>query len=172
MKMIAHALGLLSALFFFTSPGIAAGEDNAYEVVKVEEIQMSKDDIYKNSLQWIGETFRSAKTVIDLQDKESGVVIGNGIIGFNTPGLFSPDPHKAMVKIKVEAKDQKYRITLNRIMLPSIKIIGTQVIETGEWEQAEKFRKNTFEKPIMEELNKLADNLKTYLSNSAKRGDF
>lgn len=41
---------------------------------------VSKNDIYDRSFRWIAQNFKSAKEVIDYQDKASGSIIAKGII--------------------------------------------------------------------------------------------
>ena len=56
-----------------------ADEDRTFDRV-VEAPGHSKDDIYTATKVWIAENFKSAKSVIELDSKEDGIIIGNGVI--------------------------------------------------------------------------------------------
>jgi hypothetical protein len=78
-----------------------------------------KDKIYSSTKIWIAETFRSAKAVIEYDNKEEGTLIGNGVIKYPCSGL------DAMVKgdwsasftMRVDVKDNKFKITFTNIGL-------------------------------------------------------
>ncbi len=46
----------------------------------------SKDEIYLKAREWVAKTYNSSKSVIEIEDKENGKIIGNGICsaGYNT----------------------------------------------------------------------------------------
>ena len=49
--------------------------DWTYQIVE-ETPELSKEQIYSNTLAWFAEEFVSSKEVIQLQDKENGKIIG------------------------------------------------------------------------------------------------
>jgi hypothetical protein len=68
---------------------------------------INKSQIYTRSLEWIATSFRSAKSVIELQDKESGKIIGNILIPCGSGlGLFY-----VRSTLTIEAKDNRARFT-------------------------------------------------------------
>ena len=71
--------------------------------------------IYDGVKLWIAENFRSAKQVIDLDDRERGILIGNGVL----PNVILDSgivqmPLQASFKMKVEVKDEKMRLTFSQ----------------------------------------------------------
>ena len=71
--------------------------------------------IYAGVKLWIAENFRSAKHVIDLEDREHGILIGNGVL----PNIMLDTgmvqmPQQASFKMKVEVKDEKMRLTFSQ----------------------------------------------------------
>ncbi|MBD1584926.1 DUF4468 domain-containing protein [Pseudoalteromonas sp. S16_S37] len=60
--------------------------DRTFEKV-VDAPSYSKDQIYTSTKIWIAENFKSAKSVIELDSKEDGIIIGNGIIQYPCSGM-------------------------------------------------------------------------------------
>lgn len=69
----------------------------------------SQDEIYIKSNSWFVETFNSAESVIQFQDKESGKIMGKYIFSYNE-GLYS---YKAKQTINIDIKEGKIRIIIN-----------------------------------------------------------
>jgi len=45
---------------------------------KVHEIDLTKNEIYDLSLEWMARTFFDNKEVVEIKDKENGKIIGKG----------------------------------------------------------------------------------------------
>ncbi|MGA9363065.1 MAG: DUF4468 domain-containing protein [Bacteroidota bacterium] len=91
----------------------ATNEEMSHEFI-VAFPGLQKQKIFDGTLKWIANTFRSAKAVIEYQDKESGSVIGNGIISMKPEGsAFSGDVSFTM---NVDSKDEKARIRFINLM--------------------------------------------------------
>jgi hypothetical protein len=83
---------------------------------KVHEIDLTKNEIYDLSLEWMARTFFDNKEIIEVQDKDNGKIIGKGIVFFRGKiGWFSADIPCRFTLI-VEAKDNKYRTTYNNFV--------------------------------------------------------
>lgn len=74
---------------------------------------MTKTDIYKELNNWFVNSFVSGKSVIQLNDKENGIIIGNGYLdrvavwaGFAT--AYSASEH---IIIRIDIKDNRFRVT-------------------------------------------------------------
>jgi hypothetical protein len=83
------------------------------EVVHVEGT--SKDELYARARLWFAEAFRSANDVLQLDDKNGGVLLGKGVIKQETGGnnAFSSGP--SVVKtwrftIKIQLRDGRYKV--------------------------------------------------------------
>ncbi|MGJ1329368.1 DUF4468 domain-containing protein [Sphingobacterium multivorum] len=81
------------------------------EVVEVPK--SSKKDIFLKTQIFFANTFRSAKNVIDLNDPESGIIIGSGNFIIHPTYLGIPQDELIRFTIKVECKDDRYRYTIN-----------------------------------------------------------
>lgn len=78
---------------------------------------MAKDDIYKKSREWFATTFKSANSVLQMDDKESGKLIGKGNFMFNYIinagfGATSNMPETVGFTLNISIKDNKYRIVI------------------------------------------------------------
>lgn len=84
------------------------GKVTYVDVVQVDSI--SKDELYKRTKRWFIDTYKSAKDVIQLDDKENGEVIGKGF--FETYWqitFYSGQNINVWQTIKVQVKDGRYR---------------------------------------------------------------
>lgn len=86
------------------------------QVQQVVEIpNISKDKIYSNSKQWVAINFKSANDVIQMDDKESGVLIGKGNFKYPCKSCWLESKDLIKFTIKIEVKDNKSRITFSDI---------------------------------------------------------
>jgi hypothetical protein len=72
-------IGLIIFTLSCTPPKFATEEEKRHEFIK-EFPGKSKDLIFEKTYKWIAENFKSAKAVIDYQDKQAGTIIAKGII--------------------------------------------------------------------------------------------
>jgi hypothetical protein len=45
---------------------------------KVHDIDLAKNEIYDKSLEWMAQTFSGSREVMELKDKDKGLIIGKG----------------------------------------------------------------------------------------------
>lgn len=95
-----------------------AEADRTFDRV-VEAPSYSKDQIYTSTKIWIAENFKSAKSVIELDSKEDGIIIGNGIIQYPCSGMecLAKSDWKVPFTMRVDMKDQKFKIRFSNIKL-------------------------------------------------------
>lgn len=99
------------ALVVLSAPGLA---QDAFVVEVIRDFEMPRARLFDTALLWLAESSRSSKSVIDLKDKELGTIIGNGTStlgiawGVNVPMSF---------KLKIDVKDNKYRLTFSQVQL-------------------------------------------------------
>jgi hypothetical protein len=78
----------------------------------------SKLELYKNAQQWFVDNFKSSKAVIQNQDKDDGLIVGKGVLTFNSGiGLGMVMPFGDDVTVKIECKDDKYRYSFYDIRI-------------------------------------------------------
>ena len=56
----------------------------------VQDIKLSKDDIYNRALGFYIRTYKDAKSVLQQQDKEAGIIVGKGLFSdfYSSKGAF------------------------------------------------------------------------------------
>lgn len=83
-------------------------------IIKSFEINGDKNDLYVRANNWMVETFKSAKSVIQFTDKESGTVSGRYLFkeSMQVQG-FVNTPYDIYAIIKLQVKDNAARITVS-----------------------------------------------------------
>ena len=98
------------AALLLVVPSFANEEAVQYQVV--EKVELSKSEIYKNSLIWITDSFRSAKQVIDFKDEDVGIITVRGNLDLKIGwGVYM----KVDFEMKIEAKEERYRLTFSDV---------------------------------------------------------
>lgn len=88
--------------------------------IKVFEVPgHTKDQVYSAARTWVAENFKSAKAVIELEDKDAGVIVGNGRTPFTCEGGWvcrqKANTWILVFKMKFEAKDGRFRLTFTDV---------------------------------------------------------
>ncbi|MBF0171159.1 MAG: DUF4468 domain-containing protein [Nitrospinae bacterium] len=110
------ATSLFAAVFIcFNAVSALAEPVPPFSHVTVEDVDISKGEIYIAAMDWMTETFRSSKSVIEFEDKEAGVIVGKGNADFGYKFVFGTTDANAKFKIKIEAKDGRYRLTFSNV---------------------------------------------------------
>jgi hypothetical protein len=85
-----------------------SGGINFSEVVEVAN--QSKDDLYLKAKAFFVNNFKSANNVIQMDDKEDGIIIGKGNSDFSiSPGMGVNVYMKINFTIKIQSKDNKFK---------------------------------------------------------------
>jgi hypothetical protein len=123
------------------------GKLNFNEVIQVDSIK--QDQLYLNSKQFFVEVFKSAKDVIQMDDRESGIVIGKGFNDIYSKMLGSSFPVKMWYTIKIQSKDDRYKYEIYDIYFenyPSQYVLpnGKVTSQTAEdiFDKTNYFKKN------------------------------
>jgi hypothetical protein len=87
-------------------------------VVKVDGV--SKDDLYTRSREWFAKTFVSAQDVLQMDDRQSGKIIGKGSsYGFYTV-LMTPVTYYLKYTVSVTVKDGRYRYEISSFSMDAV----------------------------------------------------
>ena len=87
------------------------------EVIKVnktnESDTTSKEQIYSAIIEWIGTNYQSAKTILEIQDKDNGLIILNALFDFKCTGL-SGMHYSGVIKykMKIQVRDGRFKVTI------------------------------------------------------------
>ena len=109
---------------------------------------------------WIAENFKSSKAVIEMKDKDLGVIIGNAAIDVNItitkwlPAVYNP----FTFKMKIEMKDKRFRMTFSNV----------KMVTNGVEKPIEDTNRESNEKLMNQEFQKVAESLSVYLSQPRK----
>ncbi len=115
MKLLSAAILAMSLL---GCAGMQPVPDSERTVIKVIETPgQSKDKLFNATRVWFSESFKSSKAVIDLEDKEQGIIIGKGNTKFPCQGLdcMTLADRRLKFTMRVDVKDEKMRVTFNDI---------------------------------------------------------
>lgn len=101
---------LIIAVMFLSH---ASCGQSAFEFSQIDTIAASKSDLFVRALSWMSKVFKSSKTVIQMQDKESGRIIGKAAIVWRY--RFMGDGCVSLIHytITIDVKDNKARIALS-----------------------------------------------------------
>ncbi|MFN8347473.1 MAG: DUF4468 domain-containing protein [Spirosomataceae bacterium] len=85
------------------------------EVIEVPNV--SKDELYLRANTWLSRAFKSAKAVIDVQDKEAGKIIakGNVMTIIKVPLVGKQEAGAVEMTITIQTKDGKYKYTVDNL---------------------------------------------------------
>lgn len=89
-------------------------EDATFQKV-LDLPQQSKESIFEKSKQWIAISFRSAKTVIEYDNKSEGVIIGNGSIDRPVSDVNPFGGGLVTFTMREDIKDGKARLSFEKL---------------------------------------------------------
>jgi hypothetical protein len=94
---------------------IKLNEDGLVELVVNYEIPgKSQAELYAATKVWFSERFANSKNVIELDEKEAGIVSGNGNVSFMYGNIVTGYRNQTLYfSFKCQMKDGKYRLTIN-----------------------------------------------------------
>src|SRR3989344_1800153 len=122
-----------------------------FQVELVKDVPLERIRIYDQTTIWMAENFKSSKAVIELKDKELGVIIGNATISANiSMTKWLPAVYNIFsFKMKIEMKDNKFRMTFSDV----------KMVVDGIEKPIEDTNRASNEKIMASEFQKIADSL-------------
>ena len=83
------------------------------QVVKIYEVELSKDEIFSKANEWIARAFVDHDAVVEYSDKATGKIYGNGsVIIYEDLGM--PIERPCKFQFIIEVKEGKIRATADR----------------------------------------------------------
>ena len=105
------------AVMAMLSISLISAQDNLSfnKVIQVDSTK--KDIIYTGIKQWLSMNFVSSKKVIDLDDKDAGLIIVNALTDYNY-GKLSYLAYNGYLKytIKIQIKDNRYKVEVTNFV--------------------------------------------------------
>jgi len=117
MKKIMYSVAcILSvvALASCASTPIAPIEDRSMQIV--HDIDLTKDEIYDISLEWMAKTLIDTRGVFELKNKDKDKIIGTGQTYYIQKSFWGPVNVPCRFTVMVEAKENKYKTTYNNFI--------------------------------------------------------
>lgn len=89
------------------------------EVVQAEGL--TKDQLYSKARLWFAEYFRDSESVLEVEDKSSGILLGNGILTVNVPSNISGYQEcNLWITLKTEFREGRYKYTINNMKYSTV----------------------------------------------------
>jgi hypothetical protein len=127
MRLVASCLSLITLLLAIgcatptQTTKFATEQELKHESV-VTFPGITKQVAFDRAMKWIANNFKSAKSVIEYQDKESGSIVGNGTIPAGQLSfLWIKEPVRLTFTMNVDIRDSKMRIKFRNLAI----IVGT-----------------------------------------------
>lgn len=120
MKAIRNAMMGLVLIGLSGCAGLAQVDQSQLAFDRVVEVPgASKDKIYDGTRIWIAENFRSAKAVLEYENKESGTLIGNGNIKYPCQGMdcIAKSDWSTHFTMRVDTKDGKFKVAFSNLRI-------------------------------------------------------
>jgi hypothetical protein len=83
-------------------------KDGKLHIEKVVDVEGTKDNFYTNARVWFTENFNSADAVIQMDDKDAGIIIGKGYSEVYVSGGMFGAKQRVFYTIKIQLKDEAY----------------------------------------------------------------
>ncbi len=79
----------------------------------------SQEEIYNEARIWVAENFRSADSVLEHEDPDDGVIIGNGVISYPCEGMgcMVKDDWDVRFTMRVDIKPERFKVDFKNILL-------------------------------------------------------
>jgi hypothetical protein len=104
----------LCVLMLVISVHICSAQSDVIEYTEVVTVDSANQkELYKRALNFFAETFVSSKEVLQIQDKENGILFGKGFISKKVPYRWAFQPTTLDIRIsfsmRVTVKDGRYK---------------------------------------------------------------
>ncbi|WFF39295.1 DUF4468 domain-containing protein [Moraxella nasibovis] len=115
--LIAGVFGL-SLVGCATTSGTVSEPMNTYQRI-VDVPNVKQDMVYEGSRQWVAKNFKSANSVIQYQDKETGSVIGKGNMSYPCSFLRCSGGTSPVLQFtfQVDSKDNRARVSFSDLTI-------------------------------------------------------
>ena len=72
--------------FFLTTSAQQTSKPINFVAVETVDSSITKDILFLNGVEWIGKHFNNANKVIQISDKEAGLILAKGSFNYDAPG--------------------------------------------------------------------------------------
>jgi hypothetical protein len=160
---------LVTVIIMVISSLLSFGQ-NTIDKDVIFESTKNKDLLYTNAKMFIAENFKSANDVIQLDDKENGVILVKGVVSENIVVAVQSLTYYFSFTMKIMIKDNKYRIIIENIENTISPYYSTLLINNFRGSMKDGIHKSKYEE-LMLKLSTSIDNIvKTFESSMNKDG--
>lgn len=142
----------------------------------------SKEQIFVRAKEWVFKTYNSGKSVVQMEDKEAGVIVGEGVTERLTykNGLITNDAGYFAYQITLNFKEGKYRCVIDKIKYKRGDMVlkeGADIAEDypsnwGDFGKGQKEREwIKMKEQAINHLKLVFVSLQTFMSESKKKDD-
>ena len=87
----------------------------SFVTVETVDSATKKETLYLNGVEWVGKHFASASKVIQIADKDAGLLLVKGSFNYQAPGniLSGVDTRLISFMLKLSFKDGRYKIEMS-----------------------------------------------------------
>ena len=179
-------ISILLMSFGIMAQGLKENDSGDFIYQKIQQSQLSSDDIYLKLRQWFVETYKSSEAVLEIEDGENGVLMGKGTSNINIVDRFGGNTTKDIdYTLKIEIKEARFRITFSDIYYVDAPYSGNnyqRIITPAETliKNEHLFKRNgklrkfnaSLKSGAEEQFDALTKKMKDYLQNSVSSDDW
>lgn len=99
-------------LLLYPITGFSFLDSSKFEFEMIDSLKANKSELYSYARQWVANEFVSANSVIQMEDKDVGKIIGKGVYSFKDEDQYSTTQFNIKFTLEITVKDNKYRIRL------------------------------------------------------------
>lgn len=118
----------------------------------------SRIDLYNRARLWLADAFVDSKEVVQVEDKESGLLVGKGSYRFQQ-GII---PYRIKFSVRLDCKDQKYRAQIYDVYILS----GTKEQQYTAEFYNEKKNWDKVKNKVNERMAEIIEEIQTAMSKS------
>ena len=92
------------------------GKPISFKIVETVDSTIKKELLYINAMEWLTKHFNNANKIIQLSDKEAGIILAKGNFAYDPPSSMlagGVEHHTVSFTIKFSLKDGKYKLELS-----------------------------------------------------------
>ena len=129
-EVITKLICFIVLLPLLVSCGTMMGAKAPIEMRSIEQIidipNMTKENIYIKANSWFVETFNSAESVIEFQDKENGKIMGKYVYSYSE-GVYTYDVRQV---VDISIKDNKIKVSISNPYYKATSGLGEKYTNT------------------------------------------
>lgn len=159
----------VATILIMVLTGCASTAENTplveYQEIIEFESDIDKETLFARTRLWVAEAFVDSEKVIELADKESGVIVGNGGMDYTFP-LLAPMPGR--FSLRIDIKDGKLRTTYSNF---KIYFSGSQ-FSAGGWTDVREGIQSNYPEQSRNAAKKLNADLKRFIAEADADSDW